>query len=142
MLPGNDFEATGYSGAAGRGYGLHSVFPSRSVLEPLHDRPQLRPHKRQRRLPMGSVRKSVERHAAMKAEQCREIEYAYSRQQSEAARQRHSDEALIALADLVAAFLSADFTPHHSESPAIRISGRANDIQPTKAISNADAGHD
>jgi hypothetical protein len=86
----------------------------------------LRPHVRQRRLNMGRVNASVERHAAMKAEHERDRELAFANIELQADRQKRGDEALARLADFVAALLCPEFNPISHEL-ACRISGRAND---------------
>lgn len=89
--------------------------------------PELRPHIRQRRLPMGRVRESEATSAKRKAEHQRERELAYSLLELDAIRQRRGDELLDHLANLVAVSLCPDWQPPLtlSTEPASRIAGRA-----------------
>ena len=72
---------------------------------------QLRPHIRQRRLPMGYVRESEARYQKQKADRGCGLEDEYARLALEAERQRRSDFALERLANLVAALLCAEWRP-------------------------------
>lgn len=87
---------------------------------------ELRPHVRQRRLNMGRVNASVERHAAMKAEQSRNEELAFANIRLHADRQRRGDDALDLLASLVAALLCPEFTPNFEEPVSEFPAGRTN----------------
>ena len=90
---------------------------------------QLRPHIRQRRLPMGYVCESEARYQRQKADHRRELEDEYARLALEAERQRRGDLAQEQLANLVAAFLCPDWRPplNLPNEPASRITGWANE---------------
>lgn len=71
--------------------------------------PVLRPHKRQRRLPMRRVWASETRYIEFKAQQRRDQELAYAQLELDAIRQRRSDQVLDLLGNLVAASLCAEW---------------------------------
>ncbi len=81
--------------------------------------PVLRPHKRQRRLPMERVRASEIRSSEFRERRRQEVEFEYLRLEQEAIRQARSDRLLERLGDLVAASLSVEWRPILKIEPAI-----------------------
>ncbi len=97
------------------------------MLEHITGPPVLRPHKRQRRLPMQRVRASEAKYIELKDQQRRDLELAYAHLALDAIRQRRSDEILEHLGDLVAASLSNEWRPILKIEPANRMAGGANE---------------